>query len=423
MTAEKKNYRHMADKGPYDLPLSEYDVSQRELYQNMTFDGFFQRLRQEEPVHFCQDSKFGPYWSITRFEDLVEAEKAIDIFSAEPTISIQDFGGEVEMPPMFIAMDEPRHGQQRRSVQGVVAPKNLAQLESTIRQRVEDILDSLPIGESFNWVDRVSIELTGQMLATIMGFPFEDRRKLTFWSDVATCVPGSHPDCIVSSYQEMADILINEMVPTFIEMFEYRKQNPGQFDVISMLANSPDTKNMVSENLMEFLGNLILLIVGGNDTTRNSISGSVYFLNQFPSEYEKLKDDLSLIPSLVSETIRYQTPLTHMVRRVKKDTVFKGKTMKKGDKVVLWYVSGNRDESAIENADQFIIDRKNPRHHISFGFGIHRCMGNRLAEMQLRIVWEEIMKRFERIEVLSEPKRPYSNLIKGYTEMQVRLHA
>lgn len=422
MSAEKNIYRHMVDKGPYDVALEDYDVSQRELFQNMTYDGFFERLRNEDPIHYCKDSKFGPYWSITRFEDLVDAERATDIFSAEPTISIQDFGGEVDLPPMFIAMDEPKHGEQRRSVQGVVAPQNLAQLEATIRERVEGILDSLPIGESFNWVDRVSIELTGQMLATIMGFPFEDRRKLTYWSDVATAVPGSHPDCIVSSYQETADILINQMVPTFIEMFEYRKKKPGQFDVISMLANTEATKNMVQDNLMEFLGNLILLIVGGNDTTRNSISGSVYFLNKFPAEYEKLKDDLSLIPSLVSETIRYQTPLTHMCRRVKKNTVFKGKELKKGDKVVLWYVSGNRDSSAIERADEFIIDRKNPRHHISFGFGIHRCMGNRLAEMQLRIVWEEIMKRFERVEVLSEPKRPYSNLVKGYSEMQVKLH-
>jgi len=419
---QKKDYRHMVGKDPYEVALEDYDVSQRELFQSMSFPGFFERLRNEDPVHYCKDSRFGPYWSITRFQDLIEAEKAADIFSAEPTVSIQDFGGQVPMPPMFIAMDEPKHGEQRRTVQDVVAPKNLAELENVIRERAGNILDALPVGEAFDWVDKVSIELTGQMLATIMGFPFEDRRKLTYWSDVATAVPGSHPDCIVSSYAETAEVLLKQMVPAFIEMFEYRKENPGPFDVISMLAQGEKTKNMVADNLMEFLGNLVLLIVGGNDTTRNTISGSVYFLNQFPNEYQKLINNPELIPSMISETIRYQTPLTHMARRVTRDTVFKGKTMKKGDKVVLWYVSGNRDSSEIENADQYIIDRKNPRHHMSFGFGIHRCMGNRLAEMQLKIVWEEILKRFSKVEVLEEPKRPYSNLIKGYTKMMVKVH-
>ncbi len=420
-TQPKKRYRHMVGKDPYDVALEDYDVSQRELFQNMTFPGFFERMRKEEPVHYCKDSKFGPFWSVTKFKDILEVEGNPEIFSSEPTIAMLDFGDTLPKIEMFIAMDEPKHGQQRRTVQDVVAPKNLAHLESIIRERVETILDSLPIGETFNWVDKVSIELTGQMLATILGFPFEQRRKLTYWSDVATSVPGG-PGSPTSSYDEVGKILIGELVPAFMELWEYRKENPGEFDMITLLTQGESTKNMASENTMEFLGNLMLLIIGGNDTTRNSISGSVLFLNENPSEYEKLRQNLELIPSMISETIRFQTPLTHMRRTVTQDTIFKGKKMKKGDKVILWYVSGNRDEDEIENADSFIIDRARPRHHISFGFGIHRCMGNRLAEMQLRIVWEEIMKRFEKIEVVGEVKRPYSNFIKGYTQLPVRLY-
>lgn len=418
----KKKYRHMVGKKPNEVALEDYDMSQRELYQNMTFAGFFERMRNEDPVHYCKDSKFGPFWSITKFKDIIEIESNPEVFSSEPTIGILDVADAgIPEAPMFIAMDEPKHGQQRRTVQGVVAPRNLAKLESTIRERVVNILESLPLGEEINWVDKVSIELTGQMLATIMGFPFEDRRKLTYWSDLITTVPGG-PESPVKSYQDIWDIMFKDMVPKFMELWNKRLVDPGEFDIITLLTQGESTKNLATENPMEFFGNLILLIVGGNDTTRNSISGSVYFLNKFPEQFEKLKNNPSLIPNLVSETIRYQTPLTHMRRTVTQDTVFRGKQMRKGDKVILWYVSGNRDADEIENADEFIIDREKPRHHVSFGFGIHRCMGNRLAEMQLRIVWEEILKRFDRIEVVDEPKRPYSNFIKGYTEMPVILH-
>jgi cytochrome P450 len=315
-------------------------------------------------------------------------------------------------------MDPPKHDDQRKTVSPVTEPRNLAKLEGTIRERAGKILDALPHDETFNWVEHVSIELTTQMLATLFDFPFHDRHKLTRWSDVATAVPGAG---IIESNEQRRDELM-ECLAYFTRLWNERINKPKgeDLDLISMLAHGESTKNMQP---MEFLGNLILLIVGGNDTTRNSISGGVLALNQNPTEYAKLRSNPGLIPTMVPEIIRWQTPLAYMRRTALIDTELGGKQIKAGEKVLMWYVSGNRDEEVIERPNDFIIDRATPRHHLAFGFGIHRCMGNRLAEMQLRVVWEEIMKRFRMIEVVGEPVRTFSAFVKGYTHLPVQVHA
>jgi len=403
---------------PLTTPLEQIDVSDPRLYEQDAWRPYFARLREEEPVHYLADSAFGPFWSITRFEDIVAVDSNHKDFSSEPTIIIGDLTEDMPFE-MFIAMDPPKHDVQRRAVQPVVAPQNLADMEGLIRSRVEDILDNLPVGETFDWVERVSVNLTTQMLATLFDFPFEERHKLTYWSDIAAGSPeiaGGDVD----PEERMAGL--RECLDTFTRIWHERKGRENSFDLISLLQRDPNTADIV-ERPLEFLGNLALLIVGGNDTTRNSATGGVLALNQNPAEYDKLRADHSLIPGMVSEIIRWQTPLANMRRTATRDMEFKGKQIKKGDKVVMWYISGNRDESAIDNADEFIIDRANPRHHISFGFGIHRCMGNRLAEMQLRILWEEIMQRFSFVEVMDEPDRVRSNFVRGYKTLPVRLHA
>jgi cytochrome P450 len=400
---------------PYSIPLAELDPSDGRLFQNQQHWAYFERLRAEDPVHFVDSDQFGPFWSITRFQDIVYVDSHHDLFSSEPSIVI----GEPEIdfqPPMFIAMDPPKHDLQRSAASPAVAPRQLQEWESLIRGRIQQVLDELPLGEAFNWVDRVSIELTAMMLATLFDIPQEDRRLLIHWSDVATSGPAvGHSG--VTEEERMAGL--NECLAYFTEVWNRRVNQPPQMDFISLLAHNPDTRDMEP---LEYLGNLMLLIVGGNDTTRNSMSGSVYALNRFPAEFEKLKADHSLIPSMVSETIRWQTPLAHMRRIATEDVELGGKTIRKGDKVVMWYVSGNRDDSVIDRPDEYIIDRPRARHHVSFGFGIHRCMGNRLAEMQLRILWEELLARFDHIEVLGEPERVESNFVMGYRDLQVILH-
>ena len=395
------------------LPLAEFDVANPELFKTDTFWPYFDRLRREEPVHYCKDSMFGPYWSVTKYNDIMEIETNHAVFSSAASlggITVRDAPTDFRRES-FIAMDQPRHGAQRKTVAPMFTPTHLDQLAINIRKRSAECLDNLPKGEIFDWVDQVSIELTTQMLAVLFDFPWEDRRKLTRWSDVATTLPGQG-GLVATEQERQAELL--ECAAYFSRLWKERINQPPKSDLLSMMAHSDATRDMDPNN---FLGNLILLIVGGNDTTRNTLSGSIYALNQHPDQYAKLRANPGLIDSFVPEVIRWQTPLAHMRRTALADIEFRGRQIKKDDKVVMWYVSGNRDEEVIERPYEFIIDRARPRTHISFGFGIHRCVGLRLAELQLKIIWEEIMKRFDHIEVVGEPRRMNSNFVKGYEAM------
>jgi cytochrome P450 len=404
-----------AREAAYTMALEDINPGQAVLFEQDVMWPYFERLRAEAPVHYCKESEFGPYWSISSYADIKNIDINHEVFSSDGAITIDDQDEDFELP-MFIAMDPPKHEAQRKVVSPVVGRHNLVALEPVIRQRVCAILDSLPTDETFNWVDKVSIELTTQMLATLFDFPWEDRRKLTRWSDVAT---ANEESGIVETEEHRREELL-ECLAYFTELWNERiNAEPGN-DLISMLAHGESTRHMEP---MEYLGNLILLIVGGNDTTRNSLSGGLLALHENPAQMVKLREDPGLIPNMVSEIIRWQTPLAHMRRTALEDCDVGGQLIRKGDKVVMWYVSGNRDETKFDKANDFIIDRPNARQHISFGFGLHRCMGNRVAEMQLRIAWEEILTRFSHLEVVGEPVRVRSTFVRGYSQMPVRISA
>ena len=411
--------KRAAREAAYNMPLADIDPSDPELFRTDTMWPYFERLRKEDPVHWSvsPEEDIGGYWSITKYNDIMAVDTNHLAFSSEPAIVLPDPEADFTLP-MFIAMDQPKHDEQRKTVSPAVSPASLMQMEPVIRARAGEILDSLPIGDEFNWVDKVSIELTTMTLATLFDFPWEDRRKLTRWSDVATAAPNSglfsSNDPEVAKAEGRAELF--ECVDYFMRLWNERVNAPPQPDLISMLAHGEATRNM---DRMEYLGNLILLIVGGNDTTRNSITGSILALSQNPDQEALLRADHSMIPAMVSETIRWQTPLAYMRRTALQDVELGGKTIKKGDKVAMWYVSGNRDEEVIERPNDFWIERPRVRQHLSFGFGIHRCVGNRLAELQLKIIWEEILARFPKIEVMGPPRRVPSSFVKGYEYLPV----
>ena len=415
----------MAEKGrnapgAYDVPIEEVNPLNAHLFLEDRWQEHFTRLRAEDPVHFNELETSGRYWSITKYDDVRAVDGDWETYSSASGITLglsvekmQEEALPQQLTP-FIAMDPPTHTEQRKTVRGVSAPSNLRNIEPMIRERTAALLDSLPEDEAFDWVDTVSIELTTLMLATLFDFPMEDRRKLTRWSDIVFAIPG--PGGVVETQQQKIDELF-ECVAYFEKLWDERRGQAG-FDLVTMLANGEHTKDM---SAFEHLGNLLLLIVGGNDTTRNTMTGSVYGLHKFPENFEKLKADPSLIEKFVPEVIRWQTPLAYMRRTATKDTVLNGKEIKKDDQLLMWYISANMDEDVFDNPEILDIDRENADRQLSFGYGIHFCMGSRVAELQLRVLWEEMLKRFDTIEVLAEPERVFSSFVHGYASMPVKV--
>jgi cytochrome P450 len=418
-TPEQEQAEKGRDVPPaHELALEDINPLNANLFAENRWQGTFERLRKEDPVHFNEIESAGRYWSVTKYDDIKTVSSDWQTFSSAHGITL-GFRVGAEVPaffrqgsPAFISQDPPRQTEQRKTVRPSVAPRNLVKLEPLIRERACRVLDSLPVGETFDWVDTVSIELTTAMLATLFDFPFEDRRKLTRWSDIVFAIP--QPGGIVESQTQKRDEMM-ECVAYFAELWEERRKRPGD-DLVSMLVHGEATKHMAAA---DHLGNLLLLIVGGNDTTRNTMSGSVYALNQFPEQYDKLVADPGLVEKMVPEIIRWQTPLSYMRRTATRDCELAGKPIRKHDQLLMWYVSGNRDEDVFENANALDIERPNAIRHLSFGYGVHFCMGSRLAELQLRVLWEEILRRFERIEVQEEPSRTLSSFVKGYTQLPV----
>jgi cytochrome P450 len=417
MTSAAVERATKAREAAYSTPLDQFHPADAELFRNDTLWPWFERLRAEDPVHYTAESEYGAYWSVTKSRDIIAVDSNHGVFSSDSElggIAVMN-GLEPRERASFISLDPPMHDEQRRVVAPMFSSANMAILEPLIRERAAKILDELPRGETFDFVDKVAVELTSQMLATLFDYPFEQRRQLPRCSDLILTTP--EPGGIVES-EEQRQVELFQILSPFVGMWAERLASPPRNDLLSMLAHGAATYRDAPE---AWMGNVILLIVAGSDTTRHSITGGLLALNQNPDEYAKLRANPDLIDSMVPEVIRYQSPVAHMRRTALADAEIGGKSIKKGDKVVMWYVSGNRDGDAIDNPDAFIIDRERPRQHVGFGFGIHRCVGNRLAEMQLKVMWQELLARFPMIEVVGEPKRMNSNFVKGYEAMPVRI--
>ncbi len=400
----------------------DWDVSRAEIYAEDRWQPIFKEMRAQAPINKIVDSNFGDYWNITTAKPIQHIEALPDLFSSEEggitlvgkeAQAIPEEEQEQVRMPMFIAMDRPKHTEQRRVVAPAFTPSEMVRMTENIRSRTSEILDNLPVGKTFDWVDEVSIELTTQMLAILFDFPWEDRRKLTFWSDWA----GDVEKFRTKEGRDERLMHMYEMGTYFQKLWNERLEAPEAPDLLSRMIHS-DMRDM---DQMTFMGNLILLIVGGNDTTRNSMSAYAYGLSQFPHERAKLEGNPDLIPNTVQEILRWQTPLAHMQRTAMETTELFGHTIEKGDRMALWYLSANRDESIFEDPDRLMVDRENARRHLAFGYGIHRCVGARLAELQIRILLEEMAARRLRVNVQSEPERVAACFVHGYRSLQVEL--
>ncbi len=404
-----------------------WDVSRSDIYFEDKWQPVFAEMRRVGQLHYIPESPFGPYWAVVGHKAIQHIEALPETFSSSweyggITIlerpddeQLAEMGVERRELPMFIAMDRPQHTGQRRTVAPKFTPSAIADMEAEIRQRTGELLDKLPRGEVFDWVDTVSIELTTGMLAILFGFPWEDRRLLTFWSDWS----GDTELATVRELDEMRWGILQEMAAYFQSLWIERTMDkePGN-DLISMMIHSPAMNQMSPE---EFMGNLVLLIVGGNDTTRNTMSGIIHALDKFPDQRKLYEENPDLIPNAVQEILRMQVPLAHMRRTCTEDTEVFGQTIKKGDKVVLWYISANRDEEVFENPDKLDITRENARRHLAFGYGIHRCVGARLAELQLRVLLEEMHKRRMRVHVAGDVERVRANFVHGFRKLEVEI--
>jgi cytochrome P450 len=397
------------------MPLAELDVSRADRFQTNTHWSFFARLRREDPVHFCAESLHGPYWSITRYDDIIAVEKDYRRFSSEGNIIIGDVPAEFDAPA-FATADPPVHTRERKAVVPALSPKRLATLETSIRANIGAVLDGLPRNESFDWVERVSDELTTLMVATLFDFPLAERRLLAYWAEVLVTTP--QPGAVVATWAER-EAIIEEYRAWIMGMWRKRAIGSPRDDIISSLAHNPSTATMIDDPL-HLLGTVTML-AGANEAARGALSGGVIAFNRFPGEWEKLRANPALLPNAASEIVRWQTPISHMRRTALEDLEFRGKLIRKGERVVMWYCSGNRDENCFEDGDALRIERSNARRHLAYGFGIHRCVGSHVAEMQTRILWEEILVRFKRIELTGEPKYKASNFSAGHDEVPVRI--
>ncbi|EMD84121.1 cytochrome P450 [Pacificimonas flava] len=400
-----------------------FDPTMSEVWLERRWPEMFAEMRATDPLHYTMDSGYGAFWNATKYKDIVEIEALPKVFSSSwqySGITVADADPEIEAEdrmPMFIAMDPPEHTPQRRTVSPKFTPSEMTFMEPEIRERTGVVLDSLPVGEPFDWTDVVSIELTTGMLALLFDFPWEERRRLTRWSDYAGDINAARDKDFA---QERMNVMY-EMGMYFAGLWEYKKQQDPGRDLISMMQQSEAMAHMPEKM---FIGNLILLIVGGNDTTRNSMTGVARTMHLWPEEWEKLRGEgegSKVIKNAVQELIRWQTPLAHMRRTCLEDYEIRGKTIRKGDKVVMWYASANRDEEMFEDGDRFIADRENARRQLAFGYGIHRCVGARLAELQLTVLVEEMLKRGIQVSCASEPTRVESCFVNGYRKQMVTI--
>lgn len=401
----------------------DIDLKSPDLYLGGAPHDVFTRLRREDPVHWNPEADGRGFWAITKYDDIVAISKNPRLFSSarehgghrmfdENVVGVAGVGAEATDAPM-ISMDPPEHNRYRRLVSPGFTTPRLQLIETRIRERVCTILDRFGERKECEFVSEVAAELPIQVLAELIDAPQEDRGKLFDWSNAM--IAEDDPELRKSPEATAADV--RSMAEFASRLWDERLAKPGN-DLISMLVHSRIEGEVMSKE--RYLGTFILLIAAGNETTRNSISGGLITLAAFPDERRKLAENPALLESAAAEIVRYVSPILHMRRTATADTELRGKPIRAGDKVILWYVSANRDEDVFSDPFRFDVTRGEPG-HLGFGIGQHYCLGARLAELQLRIFFGEFLRRYPDAEPCGPIRRMRSNFVAGIKEMPVRL--
>jgi cholest-4-en-3-one 26-monooxygenase len=406
------------------LPVEpNLDVYDPDRYVKAVPHEAFRRLRRESPVCFHPEpGGFGAesagkgFWAVTRYEDVVAISKDPRTFSsARGGTNIWDLPPEnlSTIQLLLVNMDPPRHSQFRRLVSRGFTPRMIARLEPFIREAaIRAIEEGGKLGEC-DFVRTLAAELPLIVIADLMGIAQSDRHKVFDWSN--RLIGFDDPE-FQTSLQD-ATIAASELWMYANELAVARKREPGE-DLVSLLVHAEVEGEALTE--MEFDGFFLLLAVAGNETTRNAISGGMLALLEHPDQRQRLVADPSLLPSAVEEMLRWVTPVMHFRRTATRDTEIRGQKIKEGDKVVMYYASANRDEAVFPNPDTFDVGRT-PNDHLSFGVGEHFCLGSSLARLELRVFFEELLKRYPSVEQTGPVRRLRSNFINGYKEIPVRL--
>jgi linalool 8-monooxygenase len=400
------------------------DLKNPDLYVDAVPYETFAWLRANDPVHWNPEADGPGFWALTRHEHIVQVSTDPETFSSARAngghrIFNEDDAADPSVEASMISMDPPRHVDYRRMIMGGFTPPRLRDMEAGIRARAHALINAMitkqaEAGGPIDFVDSFSAPYAIQTLAELFGVGPEDGDKLFEWSNAVV----GEDDPELRSSQDYINACIQEMAIYSMGLWQLREQALGD-DLISMLVRS--AKDGAEMPVQRYLATFILLVVAGNETTRNSITGGMIALVQNPDQRAALITDPSLLPHAAHEIVRYVSPVMHMRRTATRDVELGGKTIKAGDKVVMWYGSGNRDEAVFDAPNQFDIRRTVPKdsapsapgRHLGFGFGQHVCLGQRLAELQLKVAFETLFERLPNLKPVGAPRRLRSNFING----------
>jgi len=372
-------------------------------------------LRRHDPVHW-QDEPGGPgYWAVTRYEDCVTVNRDFERFSssAQGTMPFELSEEEVaQQGLMMLNMDPPLHTRYRRLVNKGFTPRMVRDLDESIHRSADTIIDQVVEAGSADFVTDLSAELPLQVIAELLGVPQDDRHKMFDWSN--KMVGNEDPE--YQTNNELALTAAMELYAYAAQLFGQKRIDPHA-DLMSVLTTVEVEGERLSEMELELF--FLLLTVAGNETTRNLISGAMHAFFQFPDQWQRLRDDRSLLPTAVDEMLRFVTPVMNFRRTAMCDAVLSGTKISQGDKVVFYHASGNRDEDVFEQPDAFDIGR-DPNPHIAFGGGgPHFCLGANLARMEIRVMFEHLLDRLPDIRQDGDVQRLQSQFINGVKHLPV----